>query len=81
MSKEAAPDKIEITVPAVTGEDVASAVDMVDDLVKKYGISQVDADALFGAMVTMYVRERAIRGDSPPPPLCGCGPGPDEGQN
>jgi hypothetical protein len=38
----------------------------VEHLIEKYGISTVDADALFNGMVAIYVRMRMLHSDRPP---------------
>jgi len=57
---------ITITVPAVDGAAVGDAMDLVEQVVERYEINPVDADALFNAMVAIYIRQRAVYGDRPP---------------
>ena len=59
-------NNVQISVPEVSGEDAASAIDLVDDLIKRYSINRVDADALFNGMVAIYIRQRLAQGDRPP---------------
>lgn len=57
---------ISIDVPEVSGEEVGEAIDMVEQLVDKYGINPVDADALFNGMVAIYIRQRTVFRDREP---------------
>jgi hypothetical protein len=66
MADDATQEKISIDVPAVTGEEAAEAIDLVEHLVEKYGITPVDADAIFNGMVAIYIRQRAVHGDRQP---------------
>ena len=59
-------ERVSIEVPAVSGEEVGNAIDLVEDLLRKYGIDAVDADALFNGMVAIYLRQRAVYGDRQP---------------
>lgn len=70
-------EEISISVPKVSGQEVAEATDLVEHLVDKYGIPTVDADALFNAMVAIYIRQRDVYGDRQPS-MCAAGaPAPD----
>jgi hypothetical protein len=57
---------VSIKVPEVSGEEVLAASDLVEQLVEKYKISAVDTDALFNAMVSIFVRDRIVYGDRKP---------------
>jgi hypothetical protein len=66
MSEQKPDEIVTITVPSVSGTDAATATDLVEDLVQRYEITAVDADALFNACVSIYVRGRMVYGDRPP---------------
>jgi len=66
MKERGTGETIMICVPGVGGDEVGQAIDLVEHLVEKYHISQVDADALFNSMVAIYVRQRAVYGDRQP---------------
>jgi predicted nucleic acid-binding protein len=73
-------ETISITVPEVDGQAAAEATDLMADLVERYKISGVDADALFNACVAIYVRGRVVTGDRAPTPHCStAGDGSDMG--
>lgn len=57
---------VSITVPAVGGTEATEATDLVESLAEKYGISTRDTDALFNAMVAVYIRGRMVYGDRSP---------------
>ncbi len=62
---------ITITVPNITGEEADKATDRVEQLVDQYTLSPADTDALFQAMVTVFIRGRMIYGDRKPS-ICSC---------
>ena len=66
MAEKSASDRIDISVPEVSGKEAAAATDLVEHLVEKYKISTVDADALFNAMVSIFIRGRMVYGDRQP---------------
>lgn len=66
MAEHATSETVSIDVPAVDGAQVGEAVDMVEQLVEKYGITPVDADALFNGMVAIYIRQRVVFRDRAP---------------
>jgi len=66
MAEQPTKETVSIDVPEVSGPEVGAAVDMVEHLVEKYGISAVDADALFNGMVAIYIRQRVVFGDRAP---------------
>jgi hypothetical protein len=84
MAERDPSDRIDIKVPEVSGEEAADATDLVEHLVEKYKISTVDADALFNAMVSIYIRGRMVYGDRQPT-VCSlatfCGPQGGEEKN
>lgn len=57
---------VTITVPSVSGTAAAAATDLIEELVARYTIAATDADALFEACVSVYVRGRMVQGDRPP---------------
>lgn len=59
-------EMVSIKVPEVSGEEVLAASELVEHLVEKYKISTLDVDALFNAMVSIFVRNRVIYGDRKP---------------
>jgi hypothetical protein len=75
MSEKTTNEKT-ITVPAVTGEEAAAATDRIEQLATKYGISDADLDALFGACAAVYVRNRIVYADGRAP-ACACAPASD----
>ncbi len=74
---------ITITVPKITGEEADKATDLVEQLVDQYTLSPADTDALFQAMVTVFIRDRMIYGDRKPSvcSFAGMHEGGSEGQN
>jgi hypothetical protein len=66
MTEREPSDRVDITVPEVSGKEAADATDLVEHLVEKYKISTVDADALFNAMVSIFIRGRMVYGDRQP---------------
>lgn len=67
-----------ITVPAVSGEDVARASDLIEQLAARYSISDTDIEVLFNAFVAVYVRNRIVYAEGKAP-ACACAPGGDDG--
>ena len=65
MASERAEQTV-ITVPSVSGEEAARAIDLVEELKAKHGLSTADLDQLFGAVVAIYIRERLVHGDRQP---------------
>ena len=57
---------VSIKVPEVSGDEVLAASELVEHLVEKYRISTLDVDALFNAMVSIFVRNRIVYGDRKP---------------
>ncbi len=57
---------VSIKVPEVSGEEVLAASELVEHLVEKYRISATDTDALFNAMISIFVRNRIVYGDRKP---------------
>lgn len=57
---------VTIKVPEVSGEEVLAASELVEHLLEKYQISAVDTDALFNAMISIFVRNRVVYGDRKP---------------
>jgi hypothetical protein len=66
MPKSDPAETVTIAVPKVSGEEAAAATDLVEHLVEKYSLSTVDADTLFNAMVTIFVRGKIACGDQQP---------------
>ncbi len=66
MTDRTSVETVSIHVPAVSGQEAASATDLVERLVEKYHLSADDADALFAAVATIFVRNRMVYGDRPP---------------
>ncbi len=66
MDHAAPPHQIQITVPSISGVEAAEAVDRVEEICARYGVRPADADALFSAMVTVYLRQVQTHGDRPP---------------
>ena len=66
MGQSTKKEIVSINVPDVGGAEVGAAIDMVEQLVEKYGISPVDADALFNGMVAIYIRQRVVFRDRAP---------------
>jgi len=66
MSDQRPEEVATITVPNVSGTAAAAATDLVEEFVARYKIPAVDADALFSACVSIYVRGRMVHSDRPP---------------
>lgn len=69
-----------ITVPAVSGEEVAQATDLIEELAGRYGISDADLNVLFNAFVAVFVRNRIVYAEGQAPP-CDCAPTDDGGSS
>lgn len=59
-------EQVMLEMPKVSGEEAAEATDLVEHLLEKYKVNSVDADALFNAMVAVYIRNRIVYGDRKP---------------
>jgi hypothetical protein len=55
-----------IRVHQVSGQEAAEATDLVEHLIEKYTLTPLDTDALFNAMVAIFIRARMIYGDRQP---------------
>ena len=58
--------KVSIMVPEVTSDEVDEATDLVEGIAARYKIPERDINALFNAMVTIFVRNRQVYGDRKP---------------
>ena len=58
--------RVTIEVPRVSGDRAEESTELVERLVKQYGLSTRDTDALFNAMVAIYIRGRMVYGDREP---------------
>ncbi len=59
-------ERVTIEVPRVTGDQAGDCSELVERLVDKYDMSTADTDALFNAMVAIYIRGRMVYGDRQP---------------
>lgn len=62
--------RVSIEVPEVSSDEVDEATDLVESIAAKYTMAERDINALFNAMVAIYVRNRLVYGDREPK-VCG----------
>jgi hypothetical protein len=62
--------KVSINVPEVTSDEVEEATELVETIADKYKMAEKDINAMFNAMVAIYVRNRTVYGDRKPT-ICG----------
>lgn len=58
-------EKVELSVPKVGAKEAGEAIDVIETLTDKYGMSGPDVQAMFNASVAVYLRERITFGDRP----------------
>lgn len=66
MNESNSPEIVTITVPKVSGEEALAATDLVEEILRRNALSVADGDALFAAMVAIYIRTRMVYGDKKP---------------
>lgn len=62
--------KVSIEVPEVSSDEVNEATDLVEKIAAKYEMDEQDVNAMFNAMIAIYLRNRVVYGDRQPK-VCG----------
>jgi len=58
--------RISIEVPEVSSDEVNDATDLVESIAARYEIDEQDVNAMFNAMIAIYLRNRVVYGDREP---------------
>ena len=66
MEQKKEVERVSIDVPRVTGTQAEESSDLVERMTQKYALSEDDTNALFNAVVAIYIRGRMVYGDRQP---------------
>ncbi len=59
-------DTVNVNLPKVSAEVATNAMDKIDELRERCGLSEADIGLLYEASVTIFLRERTVMGDRIP---------------